>query len=312
VPAGIAYIQLSLHALTSTVTALTAEFGLEDDRARGLESILNQQFATQAKLLPNGGWTILRVEDQKAAAIEEWRISLRQDAAGWLAKRFPGSFHRLAPGQVPAIEFLLTGQHRPWEPGTPGWARMLDLSDSHGYWQCATIGSLRLRERRSSGLRLGQRHRLVLAGLEQEFIADPAGGAGGNRSLPEAIYLLGFSVTELLVRWSLTALIRELEEQLADLQDVADQASRSRSPRALADIQRQLLQTGIDSRIVVNDIVRYAQDPFWKHDVLDFTEVIPRDLGEVKPTPSLTEWLQQGQITDGQRVSCWKRTCARS
>ncbi len=51
---------------------------------------------------------------------------------------------------------------------------------------------------------------------------------------------------------------------MAGLQDVADQASRNRSPRALADTQRQLLHTGIDSRIVVNDIVRYAQTPWWK------------------------------------------------
>jgi hypothetical protein len=82
-------------------------------------------------------------------------------------------------------------------------------------------------------------------------------------------------VIELLARRSLIALIRELEEQLAGLQDVADQVIRSRSSGALADIQRQLLQTGINSRIVVNDIVRYAQDPFWKHGVVDFTEVDP-------------------------------------
>jgi len=308
VPAGIAYIQLSLHALTSTVTALTAELGLEDDQAQGLEGILNQEFATRAEMLPNRGHTILRVENQKATAVEEWRTSFRQEAADWLATRFPGSFHRLASGQLPSVELLLPGQHRPWEPdassGTPGWARMLDLSGSHGYWQCATIPSLRLKERRDSGLRPSQRHRLVLAGPEHEFIADPADGSGGNRSLPEAIYLLGLSVTELLARWSLTALIRELEEQLAGLQDVADQASRSRSPRALADTQRQLLQTGIDSRIVVNDIVRYAQDPRWKHGVLDFAEIAPPALqGRAEPTASLVESLRQGQITDGQRVS---------
>jgi hypothetical protein len=68
VPAGIAYIQLSLHALTSTVTALTAEFALEDDQAQGLEGILNQEFATRAEMLPNRGHTILRVENQKASA----------------------------------------------------------------------------------------------------------------------------------------------------------------------------------------------------------------------------------------------------
>jgi hypothetical protein len=171
---------------------------------------------------------------------------------------------------------------------------MLGLSGADGYWQCATIPSLRLQDRGDSDLPSGQRHRLGLAGLEQEFIADPAGGS---------TFLLGLSVTDLLVRWSLTALIRELEQQLAGLQDVADQASRSRSPRALADTQRQLLQTGIDSRIVVNDIVRYGEDPWWKHDVLDFTEVVPPERQEdSQPTATLAESLRQGQITDGQRV----------
>lgn len=82
-----------------------------------------------------------------------------------------------------------------------------------------------------------------------------------------------YPVGELLARWSLTALIAGLEEQLAVIQDAADQASRARSPRALAATQRQLLHTGIDSRIVVNDIIRYAQDRGWANDVLDFTEV---------------------------------------
>jgi hypothetical protein len=277
VPAGIAYISLSLHTLTSTVTVLTAQFVLEDDQAQGLEGIVNREFATRAEMLPKHGHKVFTVEAQKASAVEEWRASLRQEAAGWLAERFPGSFHRLAPGQLPTIEFLLTRHYRPWAPltrvGTPGWARMLDLTGWYGYWQCATMSSLRLRERRGTDLRPSQRHRIVLAGLQQEFIADPAGGMARNHNLQEATFLLGLSVTDLLSRWSLTALIRELEQQLAALQDVADRASRRRSPRALADTQQQLLQTGIDSRIVVNDIVHYAQDPWWGRGALDFTEV---------------------------------------
>jgi hypothetical protein len=71
VPAGIAYVQLSLHALTSTVTVFTAQFGLEDDRAIGLEGILNREFTTRAGMLPNHGYTILGVEQQEAALGEQ-------------------------------------------------------------------------------------------------------------------------------------------------------------------------------------------------------------------------------------------------
>jgi hypothetical protein len=330
VPAGIEYIRLKLRGLTSTVTALTAQFGLDEHRAQGLEDIANRRDPSM------GSYDMI-------LPAEEWRTSLRQEAADWLVKWFPGSFQRLAPGELPTIEFLLTGQLQPWEPpsepfadsGTPDWAGILDLKGDRGYWRCATIPSLRLQQRYESITRLDQRNRLVLAALEQEFTADPAGRdfmadathGAGMLTFPKA-GLFDESVGELLVRWSLTAFIRELDEQIAGIQDVADEASRKRSSRALADTQRQLFQTGIDSRIVVNDIVRYAQVPQWGDNVLDFTEVpyssewdlwldseVPPALpgsdsevspalqGEAPPGISLAEELRLGQITDGQRVS---------
>jgi hypothetical protein len=114
-----------------------------------------------------------------------------------------------------------------------------------------------------------------------------------------------------------------LEEQIGVVQDAADKASRKRSARALARTQRQLLQIGIDSRIVVNDIIRYAkEDRGWGDGVLDFTEVAGWDPWEPKdtevptkvlpgleglegeaPSGSLAEFLRQGQINDGPRVS---------
>jgi hypothetical protein len=56
VPAGIEYIQLKLHSLTSTVTALTAQFGLDDVRAHGLERILNQELLPSGNRCPEVGW----------------------------------------------------------------------------------------------------------------------------------------------------------------------------------------------------------------------------------------------------------------
>lgn len=301
-PPGIDTIYLSLHTLTSTVTVLTAQFHLNDDRARKLEEILNQDLATGIELPQHGGFSILRVKEQKANAVEAWRTALRQDATSWLAEHFPGSFHRSALGQLPTIELMLTRQYRPFEPpcesGWPGWADILDLGDLGGYWQCIPIRSLRLRERAESGLRTAQRHRLVLAAIEKELVADY------DKSLEKAVYMLDGLIRTLLARWSLTALIRELEEQLASIQDVAEQASFRHSPRALTETQRQLLRTGIDSRIVVNDIIRYAQNSSWGTDVLEFSEVPQRALSQnSEPPTSLTEWLQLGQITGGERVA---------
>jgi hypothetical protein len=303
VPDGFAYIEISLHTLTSTVTVLTAEFGLDEDRARGLEGILNQDFATHAKMQPPGGYTILDAKTQKARRAEEWRVSLRRQAVSWLSERFPGSFDRLAPGQLPTIELLLTGQHQPWQAdsqtGTAGWARMLDIGGTSGYWQCASPTSLRLGERRS-GPQSEQRHRLVLASAERELLADQADSASGLEAIP----LLGFSVATLLTRWSLSAFIRELEEQLASIQDAAQQSARRRAPHALADTQQLLLRNGIDSRIVVNDIVRFAQDSWWRYNLIEFTEVDPPGVRDSRrPPASLADSLRGGQITDGQRVS---------
>jgi hypothetical protein len=323
-PTGIGYIQLNLRTLTSTVTALIAEFGLDNDRTQELEGILNREPPTLPPPYPEGLRSSL--EDLRVPAVEEWRTCVRRDAASWLAKWFPGSFHRLAPGHLPAIEYLLTNQFRPWEPGvgssTPDWAEIFDLDVGwRGSWQCVKIPSLRLQERFDTSSQPGQRHRLVLAASEQEFIADLAKQGLFRFPDPELPWagVLGFiriayDVQEMLVRWSLTALIRELEEQITGIQDFADQASRKRSSRALADTQRQLLHTGIDSRIVVNDIIRYAQAPAWAKRVLDFTEVPqafqrsvtggdPAPQGEAPPTASLAESLRQGQIADGQRVS---------
>lgn len=170
-PAGIGYILLEVRTLTSTVTALTAQFGPDDDRGRELEGILNQENSVDAQI-----------------GVEQWRRSLRQDASGWLAERFPGSFHRLTPGQLPTIEFLVTGQLRPWDPEAshvyPEWAQVLDLRDRDGYLQCTTIPSLRLQEPYRvwfpgpAHALPERRYCLVLAAPEPEYIAEQKGTFG--------------------------------------------------------------------------------------------------------------------------------------
>jgi hypothetical protein len=107
-PDGIAFARLGIYTLTSTVTAVTAMFQLDEARSRALGTIVNQEMSTQTKLLPHGGHTISDVRWQKQEAANAWRARLRDDAARWLAERLPGSFHRLAPGQPPTIEFLHT------------------------------------------------------------------------------------------------------------------------------------------------------------------------------------------------------------
>jgi hypothetical protein len=140
VPVGIDYIRPAIQTLTSTVSVLTVAFRLKDDRARELSKILNQNFATRARINPNGSsFEILDVSRQKAEAVNEWRSKLRSEAAGWIAERFPGFFCRIAPERMPMIDLLLTKSYIPWEfqarNDIPDWAKIVDLATWSGYWQ---------------------------------------------------------------------------------------------------------------------------------------------------------------------------------
>jgi hypothetical protein len=308
-PNGIAFARLGIYTLTSTVTAVTTMFLLEEEHSRVLGSIVDQDRSFRTRLLPHGGVAFSDVRQQRQEAVDAWRAQLRDDAARWLAARLPGSFHRLAPGQLPAIELLLTEQQRPWEEPAGqqrgrGWTELLDLEGFDGYWQCADPSWLRLRERRFHGRRPGQRHILTLAGLRPEFLETRPPPPTGTGQLDRAVQHLDFYVVALANRWALTSLLRELDEHLAATRDLAER-SGGRSPRALTQIQQQLLRTGVDSQIVAADIVRYAQDEAsWRRDILDFHEVLPSAVaGRVTPRASLAGTVRQGQINQGNRVT---------
>jgi hypothetical protein len=309
-PDGIAFARLGIYTLTSTVTAVTTMFRLEEEHSRALGSIVNQDRSFRTRLLPHGGGAVSDVRPQKQEAADAWRAQLRDDVARWLAARFPGSFNRLAPGQLPTIELLLTEQQRPWEEPADqqrgrDWTELLDLEGFDGYWQCADPSWLRFHERRFRGRRPGQRHILTLAGLRPEFLETRPPSPAGTGQVDEAVQHLDFYVVALANRWALTPLLLELDEQLAATRDLAERSGGERSPRALTQIQQQLLRTGMDSQIVAADIVRYAQnDASWRRDILDFHEVLPSAFASrATPRASLADTMRQGQINQGNRVT---------
>jgi hypothetical protein len=309
-PDGIAYALPGIYTLTSTLTAVTTMFQLDEEHSRALGSIVNQDMSFRARLLPHGGVAFSDVRGQKQDAADAWRAQLRLDAARWLADRLPGSFHRLAPGQPPTIELLLTEHQLPWEEradqaGRRDWTELLDLEGFDGYWQCAEPSCLRLRERRFHGKRSGQRHILTLAGLRPELLRTFPPTSAGPGQLEQAVRRLNFYVTALANRWALTSLLRELDEQLAATRDLAERSGGRRSPRALTHLQQQLMRTGMDSQIVAADIVRYAQDEAsWRRDILDFNEVPPPAVAQqMTSQASLANTMRQGQISQGGRVT---------
>lgn len=183
-----------------------------------------------------------------------------------------------------------------------GWMQLLDLEGLEGYWQCTAISWLRLQERQFRSWTRGQRHLYTLAGRRPDLLStSPATHSAAQRdSLNEALHLLHLQVVPAANRLALTALLGELAEQLAATRDLAKQAAGKRSPRALAQIQQQLISTGLDSQMVADDIVRYARDErSWRNDVLDFTQVLP---------PALTEHLRPDRAAPARRTTWlpWK------
>jgi hypothetical protein len=307
-PVGITSVTWGIYTLTSTVTAVTVMFRVEERHAGELQRIVNKDASSRAVLLPGGSYTVSDVRSQKQQAADRWRENLRADAARWLARRLPGSFQDLAPGQLPTIELVLTERQYPWDepighPAVAGWMQLLDLENLEGYWQCGAISWLRLRERQFHSWTRGQRHLYTLAGRRPDLlsVSRAAHSAAQRDALNEALHLLHLHIVPAANRLALTALLDELAEQLAATRDLAKQAAGKRSPRALAQIQQQLISTGLDSQIVADDIVRYARDErSWLYEVLDFTQVLP---------PALTEHLRPDRAAPARRTvrRPWKR-----
>ncbi len=93
-PSDIKAVTWGINTLTSTVTAVTAAFHVQDEHVDELQRIVNRDVSTRAIRQPDG-WAIRTVGQQKQADADQWRESLRGDAARWLAARLPGSFHGL-------------------------------------------------------------------------------------------------------------------------------------------------------------------------------------------------------------------------
>ena len=133
--------------------------------------------------------------------------------------------------------------------------------------------------------RLGQqsRHLLTLGALRQGLLSlsttARAVAQEADFALAEAVHFINFYVVPLANRRALTALLAELDEQLAATRDLTEEASAARWPKALDQVRRQLVTTGLESQLVANDIAAFARDEqSWKHEFLDFSLVLPAAL----------------------------------
>ena len=300
VPHGVTHVCLIMLTLTSTITVVTAGFRLGDEQSRMVDTIFNRdeprRLDVQHGIMSAGPW------QHKRLAVEQWRSGLREDCARWLTRRVPGSFQRFAPDRPPTIELVLTERPRRIAPRLdplplyyPGPPLHLLFPSESGYWQCMDMPFLRLQERELGvrdevGVGRGlpkkgwpaQSHVLTLAGLVPLVLTDLPMIFGPELDVLEGLDALEIKVIPFACRWALTAFLRELEERFAIQQDVADRSLRRGSPRALRELQQVVTRMGIDSGIVGNDIVRFAEnETSWRRDVLDFTRVSAKNADDV-------------------------------
>ena len=301
-PDGIEQIEIKMHALTATITAVTAAFYLNEEGSRGLEEIVNGDMTTVLTPIPLEGGsffaTITDVSTLKKQAADDWRARMSADGAQWLAKWLPGSFHRETHSQLPTIELLLTEQQRPWaKPGKDrdkdrDWQFILNLSEYEVYWQ-SNSNCLRLEEHPYDN----GRNVITIGALRSEFFSPTPVGFGHGQGF-------AYFVWPLASRWALTAFLRDQREQLANIRDLTDRASRRRSPRALTDVEREMMLLGLDCDIVTADIVDYAKaEKSWEYNFPDFA-LAKRDSNTdvVVFNTSLAEHLRQGQLDLSDKV----------
>ncbi len=143
------------------------------------------------------------------------------------------------------------------------------------------------------------RHLLTLGALRQGLLSLSTSARAVAQepdfALAEAVHLINFYVVPLANRRALTALLAELDEQLAATRNLTEEASAARSPKALDQVRRQLVTTGLESQLVANDIAAFARDEqSWKHEFFDFSLVLPA---------ALTASPDQGNDVPGVRAS---------
>lgn len=312
-PPGIDTVDATLYAVTSSVTALVACFQLDADAAQELGRILNRDVSTSVIRYHDGLYATSRPFWRKWRDIESWRGGVREGATAWLARHMPGFFHSVG-AQLPTLELLLTERHRPWDenPVRRQWLDLLDLEEWDGYWRCEQGPGLRLRERMTMREGLQVHHLATLASTRADFLeAFPGSSHGyGTDDLQAAVRMMSHHASDLSVRWALSAMVREVDQQLSALTDRAATASAGfGAARRLAKIHKDVIRIGLDGQVVVNDLMRLANGRgLWSYGVLDFTRVPPAALpadamAEQMEKATLLDTLRERQLQDGRRLT---------
>jgi hypothetical protein len=274
VPGEFCAINLTLYALTPSLTALVACFVVNDDNARQLDAVLRRDVHTTGAH-KKGIVSIVAAEGNKTLAACRMRQRLQRSAVQWIARYFPGVFTRgswvarlmvrrwrarngILRGEIPVVELILLEEAHPREALSKEaahrrYVRILGIG-SYPSWASDAVDGLLLSE--PSGWRNNyapSQHTLTLAVLRRT-VGDALGARDATNW--QLIFGLQLRLLGVFTRWALTAFLEGENSQLSVIRDYAERGIQRlwRSRRRL--LLRILLRAGLDSRTCGREIQR--------------------------------------------------------
>jgi hypothetical protein len=245
--------RVALHAVASSITVATVDFGLNDESQDAVEDILRSD--AQTEVIPTGGGThvVRSVDLVKVHRILESRAAMHRSLAKWMGENLPGAFAAADPDSYPRCDLFLTEQLRPFLPreeATPAWASLMEFDLAFDAWETPEFPGLRMRYpgfREPPSL-------LTLAGRRRDLLREDH----PPRQLHEDEFLgiVGREFGGFLARWGLSELVSERTSRLAELRDIARRQPRRRAGAAVRQnqkVQAELLPLSGDVQALASD-----------------------------------------------------------
>ena len=274
-PKGIRAADLTLTAVTPSVTVLTGCFFLDDDAASSYHNTLAHEYVTTLKPMERDegrplarlwwrirygpGWLMVRghrVQSPQFARRDAARDNVtntRNSCRDWLRDRFPGSFSRAS--DPPGAVLLMTEIAKPNQEESLAWMRAAGIGRSWEAWQTEELPDCSLT---LPGYRFEDVPHLLKFSLRREDAADWKGTDDtSNWSLT---FRLTRSARGLLAKWASLILLTQQRELLASLRDLTPGKREFRVVRDLREVRSTMLGSALDAELLATELTELASN----------------------------------------------------
>jgi hypothetical protein len=205
------------------------------------------------------GIEIFDPDRQKRLAVDWIRDELRQKCATWLSGNLPGLFANPAtPLLHPTLEAWTCEEATPFgriAPRPPDYVRILRWNGWWEAWRSDELGAVLTAADADREDRL-ERPSLLLVGRDDELLANEDWSRYHDRETG-LVHRLNYVVSDLMVPWTLQAVVRADEMRLTGLRSELNSVRLrwlGRAVRRLADTERQLLEIRADAEATLDEL----------------------------------------------------------